>query len=60
MYISKLETYTNKDWKLFFKQFPALSHVEKKEVVQILTLPTKEAIEASFDRLFELKIINGL
>ena len=41
MYLS-LENWDNKDWNKLYKKLPILNHLEKKEVKQILTMPTKE------------------
>lgn len=60
MYIKKIEKWCDKEWGKFFSYFPLLSSEERLEVKQILTLPEKSWIEANFERLEELWILNGI
>lgn len=60
MYLNKLKSWDDKRWALFFEWFPYLSEEEKMEVKQILTLESKEWIDACKDRLFELWIVNWI
>ena len=60
MYIKQIREWGGANWEEFFSQFPLLKKEERGEVRQILTLPTKEGIEASFKRLSSLWIINWI
>lgn len=60
MYIEQLSAYTEKDWELFFNQFPSLTREQQEEVKTILTLETKEGVENYFPYLHEIGILNWI
>ncbi len=60
MYIKKLQNWTQKDWDLFFKQYPKICKDSQKEIKNILTLEKKEDIEKHFFILEAHGIINGI
>lgn len=59
MYIKKLESWTSLEWNKFFTQFPLLLEEEKEEVKYILK-QDKRYIESSFEKLWDMGVINGI
>jgi hypothetical protein len=59
MYLTQLNEWNESKWDKQLSYFD-LSKSEASEVMQILTLPQKHAIEGNFERLCELGIINGI
>lgn len=63
MYLKKyIWNWNNHDWDAFFSQFPSLVLTEEivKEDIKIILRGEKEMIEANFDYLEELWILNGI
>lgn len=66
MYLAKRIGYwKEKEWEDFFSQFPAVMYFneitnEKEIVKKILTSKTKQEIEANFEKLKKIGIINGI
>lgn len=59
MYINRLQDWTKKDWREF-TLWLELWESESLKMIQTLTLPKKEWIEANFDTLKALGVINWI
>lgn len=61
MYLKKLESWKEKDWEEYFKQYKKINTKDKKEKVKkILTSDSKEVIQLNFRYLKGVWIINGI
>ena len=59
MYIEKLKSWSNKDWRLYFNQYKIYDIDVQREVRQILTW-NKECVDSNFDKLTDFWIINWI
>lgn len=54
-----LENWGHREWNKLYDRYD-LTHLEKREVRQILTMPTKEGVKLWKDRLIKLWLVNWL